>query len=93
MFSSQSELIERIAAALKAAGAKEVYLFGSAIRGTTRVDSDLDFAVKGLPAANFFRAMGDAGDIFGRSIDLVDLDEDTPLTRYLMEESELQRVA
>jgi len=88
-----SDLIKRAAQALKTAGAREVYLFGSAARGVLREDSDIDFAVSGLPPENFFRAMGKVGDIVQRNIDLVDLDEVNPFTRYLKEEGELHRVA
>ena len=87
------QLIQQAAVALKAAGAQEVYLFGSAARGTLRPDSDIDLAVSGLPPALFFRAMAQAGDTLGRPLDLVDLDETTPFTRYLREEGELQRVS
>lgn len=85
-------LIERAAASLRASGAQEVYLFGSAANGTMREDSDIDLAVSGLPPERFFRAMGEAGDILQCPFDLVDLDEANPFTRYLKEEGELQRV-
>ena len=85
--------IERAAAALRAAGAREVYIFGSAARGTMREDSDVDMAVAGLPPAAFFRAMGQARQALEGELDLVDLDEDSPFVRYIKEEGELQRVA
>ena len=85
-------LIEEAAAALKAAGAREVYVFGSAAKGELRENSDVDMAVSGLPPEVFFRAMAAAHDALGRPLDLVDLDEDNPFTRYLKEEGELQRV-
>ncbi len=85
--------IKRACESLKAAGAREVYLFGSAAAGTLREDSDIDLAISGLPPQNFFRAMSKAGEILGRELDLIDLDEDTPFTRYLREEEELKRVA
>jgi uncharacterized protein len=85
--------IEKVTAILKAAGAREVYAFGSAVRGRLREDSDVDLAVSGLPPDRFFRAMGEATGVLGRSLDLVDLDEDTPFTRYLRDEEELERVA
>lgn len=44
-----SILIERAAAELKSAGAREIYVFGSAARGTGEAASDLDLAVSGLP--------------------------------------------
>lgn len=89
---SIDSLIERAAAVLKAAGAREVYVFGSAATETMRPDSDIDLAVSGLPPKAFFRSMSDAEDVLGRPLDLIDLDEDTPFTRYLKEEGELQRV-
>ena len=82
----------REAAALKAAGAHEVYVFGSAAKGKLRENSDVDLAVSGLPPEVFFRAMGKASRAVGRPVDLIDLDEDNPFTRYLKEEGELQRV-
>lgn len=81
--------VAQAAAALRSAGAREVYLFGSAARGTLCPGSDIDLAVKGLPPARFYEAMGQAADLIGRPIDLVDLDDNTPLTRYLIEENEL----
>jgi predicted nucleotidyltransferase len=85
-------LIGKAAAALKAAGAREVYIFGSARKGKLRPNSDVDMAVSGLPPEVFFRAMAKASRALGRPIDLIDLDEDNPFTRYLKEEGELDRV-
>ena len=85
-------LTEKAAAALKAAGAQEVYVFGSASKGKLRPESDVDMAVSGLPPEVFFRAMAAAHDALGRPLDLVDLDEDNAFTRYLKKEGELQRV-
>jgi predicted nucleotidyltransferase len=87
------QLIARAGQALRAVGAAEVYLFGSAARGPLRDESDVDLAVAGLPPARFLEAMAQATEILCRPVDLVDLDEDTPFTRYLREEGELRRVA
>ncbi len=84
--------IQRAAAVLKAAGAREVYVFGSAASEKMRSDSDVDIAVSGLPPEVFFRAMSDAERALGRPLDLIDLDEDNPFTRYLKSEGELLRV-
>lgn len=84
--------IERAAAALKAQGASAVYLFGSAASGRMHAGSDIDLAVSGLPPERFYRAMGLAGDELDRPLSLVDLDEDTPFTRYLKQKGDLQRV-
>ena len=85
-------LIAKAAATLKAAGAREVYVFGSAAQGKLHEDSDVDMAVSGLPPEVFFRAMARASDALGCPLDLVDLDEDTPFTRYLKREGELRHV-
>ena len=85
--------IAQAAALLKASGAKEVYIFGSAARGAMSEDSDVDFAVAGLPPQNFFKALSAASRFLGAPLDLIDLDEATPFTRYLKDEGQLQRVA
>ena len=84
--------IERVASALKAVGAKDLYVFGSASKGQMRPNSDVDLAVSGLPPEVFFRAMGIASRALGRQVDLVDLDEDNPFTEYLKHHQELVRV-
>jgi predicted nucleotidyltransferase len=81
------------AEALKKAGAREVYLFGSAAAGLLRENSDVDLAVSGLPPRQFFRAMGQASRILHRPVDLVDLDVANPFTEYLKKKGELHRVA
>ena len=84
--------VDEVVAVLREAGAQEIYLFGSAATGSLREDSDLDFAVSGLPPQMFFRAVTRAQRCLRRGLDLVDLDQDTPFTRYLKEEGELVRV-
>jgi predicted nucleotidyltransferase len=92
MFDDQELLIKEIAAILKSMGAREVFLFGSYAEGTAREDSDIDLAVSGIPPRQFFKAMGEVGDRLNRSFDLIDLDEDSPFTRYLKEEGGLKAV-
>lgn len=85
-------LIEKAAAELKAAGARQVYVFGSAAKGTLRESSDLDLAVSGLPPQLFFRALARAARIVRRPVDLIDLDEESSFARYLESEGELRCV-
>jgi len=92
MTDEMKKLIEKAAAVLKDAGAREVYLFGSQAIGNIHEESDIDLAVSGLPPDRFFRAMGEAGDILQHPFDLIDLDEVNPFTRYLKEEKELRRI-
>jgi len=82
-------LLGRAAQALKASGAREVYVFGSAAKGTTRPDSDLDLGVSGLPPHLFFHAMAQAHRAVGRPLDLIDLDDDTPFVRFLRQQGDL----
>jgi predicted nucleotidyltransferase len=85
-------LIKRAAAELKSAGAQEVYVFGSAARGTSDAISDFDLAVSGLPPSVFYRMGAHISDLIGHAVDLIDLDVNTPFTRYLRTENELVRV-
>ena len=73
-------------------GATEVYVFGSAVRGTLKDSSDLDIAVQGLPDAVFFSAASKAWDIADRPVDLVSLEDDSAKIRYLLRSGELVRV-
>lgn len=85
-------LIQRAAEELKAAGAREVYVFGSVAKGTSDLGSDLDLAVSGLPPAVFYRLGARLSNLAGCEVDLVDLDRPTLFTRYLHSENELIRV-
>jgi len=87
-----SSLIQRAAAELKTAGAREIYVFGSAAKGTAGVASDIDLAVSGLPPSVFYSVGAKVSDLIGRTVDLIDLDKNTPFTRYLLAENELIRV-
>ena len=87
------DLLQRGAALLRDAGAREVYLFGSMATGKARENSDVDLAVTGLPPENFFAAMARLEDLFDRGVDLVDLDDTTPFTAYLRQKGLLRRVA
>lgn len=85
--------VHQAADVLKQYGATEVYLFGSTAQGEPREDSDVDLAVSGLPPVAFFQAMARAGQVLGRTLDLIDLDEPNPFTRYLLQQGKLIRVA
>jgi predicted nucleotidyltransferase len=87
------QAVQQAAAILKAAGAEAVYLFGSMARESIRPDSDIDLAVTGLPPNKFFQTMGQILSVLPRPLDLIDLDVDTPFTRYLKQKGNLRRVA
>jgi len=73
-------------------GASQVFVFGSAVKGQLRPNSDIDMAVSGLPPRVYFSAISQASDLIGRPVDLVDLDDDSGLVRYLRDSGELVRV-
>lgn len=87
------ELLKRGAALLRAAGAREVYLFGSLAQGREHEGSDVDLAVSGLPPEVFYATMARLSDLFERNVDLVDLDDPSPFVAYLKEKGVLRRVA
>ena len=73
-------------------GASQVFVFGSAVKRGLRPDSDIDMAVSGLPPRVYFSAISKASDLIGRPVDLLDLDDDSGLVRYLRRSGELVRV-
>ena len=88
----EKEAVLAAANLLRSMGASEVFVFGSLVKGELRPDSDIDIAVSGLPAKVYFSAISRASDILGRPVDLLDLDDDTPLVRHLLGSGELIRV-
>jgi predicted nucleotidyltransferase len=78
---------------LRSMGASQVFVFGSVTKGGVRPDSDVDMAVTGLPSNVYFSAISKVSDLLGRPVDLVDLDDPTPLVRHLLGSGELVRVA
>jgi predicted nucleotidyltransferase len=51
---------------LRGMGATEVFVFGSAAKGTLQPGSDIDLAVWGLPPRAYFAAASRAADLLGR---------------------------
>ena len=91
--STETDILIKLAAAeLKTAGAREIYVFGSVAKGMGDADSDIDLAVAGLPPSVFYRMGARVSDLIGRTVDLIDLDINTPFTLYLRAENELVRV-
>ena len=86
-------LLSQAAQRLRQAGAREVYVFGSAATGRFTEHSDVDLAVSGLPPAIFYQLLSEVTDIIGRSVDLIDLDERTLFSEFLRTEGKLKRVA
>ena len=68
----EQEAVSKAAKLLTRLGASEVFVFGSAVKGQLRPNSDIDMAVSGLPALVYFSAISQASDLIGRPVDLVD---------------------
>lgn len=85
--------LSEAASLLLGLGATEVFVFGSVAKGGLRPGSDIDLAVRGLPPSVYFSAISKAAELLGRPVDLVDLDDPTPIVRYLLASGELVRVA
>ena len=81
--------IARVADALRQAGAREVFTFRWLSSSDAGVREEDWFAVRGLPPGRFFKALAQASDLLDRDVDVVDLDQDTALTRYLEGSGEL----
>lgn len=78
---------------LKNEGCSEVYLFGSITNGSSKDESDIDIAIKGLPKARYFSVYGKLMSTLDHNIDLVMLDIESHFTKHLIEKGNLQRVA
>ncbi len=89
---SEKEALRAVVSLLRSMGASRVFVFGSFARGELRPDSDVDMAVSGLPPRAYFSAVSKASDMLGRPVDLLDLDQETPLVRHLLRSGELVRV-
>jgi predicted nucleotidyltransferase len=74
-------------------GCKEVYLFGSAAKGTFTADSDVDLATVGLPKEKFFSSYGRILSEVRARVDLVALDYDQDFGNRLKAAGTLTRVA
>jgi predicted nucleotidyltransferase len=85
--------LERAVAYLKSVGCSEIFVFGSTARGDQREDSDLDIAVRGIPAEKFFAIYGELMSRVSRPVDLVDLDLQERFGKQLLAGSDLRRVA
>ena len=67
-------------------GAERVILFGSLAREEFRINSDIDLAVSGMPAENYFKALGHLLMESPYSCDLVAIEDAPDLLRQRIKE-------
>ncbi|MBD3253622.1 MAG: nucleotidyltransferase domain-containing protein [Candidatus Lokiarchaeota archaeon] len=68
------EKVKKAIEYLKSIGCKEVFLFGSLVDGTFNENSDIDLAVTGISARNYFKALVELPMFIDHKVDLVALD-------------------
>ena len=68
-------LLPRAAECLRRHGATQVWLFGSLAEGRPSLESDVDLAVEGLPAATYFDALAEVTELLGTRVDLVRVEQ------------------
>ncbi len=78
---------------LKTLTVAEIYLFGSVIKGTHSVMSDLDIAVRGIDPLNFFLAITELQGLLEHDFDLINLDFKDEFTENLEKSGEILRVS
>ncbi len=59
MTQGEKDALAKAARLLRDLGASQVYMFGSAVKGQLRPDSDIDMAVSGLPPGLYFCLVGE----------------------------------
>lgn len=85
--------VAKAVAFLKDVGCTEVYVFGSAVTGKSTAHSDLDLAVRGIPADKFFQVYGELMFLLDHPVDLVDLQLQAKFGDVLLKSGEMLRVA
>ena len=79
---------------LKKEGCSEIFIFGSLVERKYNDESDIDIAIKGLPANKYFKVIGKLELELDTRFDIVDLDEDeNSFVKLLKEKGDLIRVA
>lgn len=85
--------IQEAVSYLKSIGCSEIYLFGSLASGDATESSDIDIAVRGIPAEKFFYIYGQLMFRLSHEVDLVDLDLQEEFGNELQRSGSLKRVA
>ena len=75
-------------------GCLEIYIFGSIANGNTSMDSDIDFAVIGLPKGKLYKIGAMLNMALSHEFDLIKLDNsEDNFSRFIAEKEVFIRVA
>ncbi len=74
-------------------GCKEIYLFGSLVKGQSSDRSDIDLAVTGLNKRNYFKILGQLLMALEHPVDLVNLEKEDHFSRMIKRKGGLVRVS
>lgn len=85
--------INKAISILKEIGFTELYIFGSLINADYNKNSDIDFAVKGIPDNKYFYAIGRLEMELEHKFDLINLDTNNFFNEILRENGELIKIA
>ena len=77
-----SNLIETVRSCAEDFGVKSVWLFGSALEDESKA-LDIDLAVEGLAAEKFFDFYGRLFFELPKPVDLVDMEQELPITSII----------
>jgi len=72
-----------IASIAKRYKVRRILLFGSNIHVSSGKSVDIDLAVEGIAAKNFFKFYGDLLFSLNKPVDLIDLTKNSPFTRFV----------
>ena len=72
---SYQEDIKKLIQILKDNGATEIFIFGSIAKGNINENSDIDIAIKGINAKDFYRVASILMFELENKFDLIDLDD------------------
>lgn len=91
------QTISRYHAELSRLGVSRIGLFGSAVRGETRPESDLDFLVEFRPGEknynHFFELAEMLERLFGRKVDLLTVESVSPILRQrILQEARFETI-
>lgn len=88
------EDIKKAVKILSEAGCIEIYIFGSIANGKTNKNSDIDFAVLGLPDGMYYKIGAKLNMVLEHEFDLIKIDDkEDSFSQFVSEKEVFIRVA